>query len=307
MRALSFDCLARKSGMPWSRVLVFIALVFFQTNALAAPPASCAHKFIGKWQHGTSNQADLTPDGRAICSGNPFCTQGTWTCSGDSLTYTTSAGTYVYTLQPSGVMTYGSITVTRIGPAPATAASQAGKTGKPSRCKQDEAKANLDWVFADAGARNSFTAARARGLSPLDAVLQAQGHNARAQQSLRDCAGWVEAQLAAKGAKRSKDDLPNRRLSQADCKCLSVLPAQTNVRGYNVSMDTRCDSMDVGVKLAGDTAVVGSMGALPLTTVAGVGVLRAGGTHFIKSPDWAIVSIKAVTLRNASSSFVCSF
>jgi len=46
-----------------------------------------------QWQHGTSNVADLTPDGRAICRGNPFCNQGTWTCSGDSLTYTTSAGT----------------------------------------------------------------------------------------------------------------------------------------------------------------------------------------------------------------------
>ena len=293
--------------MLWSRVLILFALVFLQSNAFAAPPASCAHKFIGKWQHGTSNQAELTPDGQAICSGNPFCTQGTWTCNGDNLIYTTSAGTYVYTLQPSGVMTYGSITVTRIGPAPAAAASQAGKNAKPSQCKQDEAKANLDWVFSDAGAKNSFAAARAQGLSPLDAVLQAQRHNARAQQSLRDCAGWVEAQLAAKGAKRSKDDLPNRRLGQADCKCLSVLPAQTNVRGYNVSMDTRCDSMDVGVKLAGDTGAVGRIGDFPLTSLASVGVLRAGGTHFIKSPDWAIVSIKAVTLRNASSSFVCNF
>ena len=294
--------------MLWLRLIIFIALTsfFVQRTASAAPPASCAHKFIGKWQHGTSNQADLTPDGRAICSGNPFCTQGTWTCNGDSLTYTTSAGTYVYMLQPSGVMTYGSITVTRIGPAPA-AASQSAKSAKPSQCKQDEAKANLDWVFSDAGAKNTFAAARARGQSPLDAVLQAQGHNARAQQSLRDCAGWVEAQLAAKGAKRSKDDLPNRGLGQADCKCLSVLPAQTNVKGYNVSMDTRCDSMDVAVKLAGDQGGVGRIGDFPLTSVAVVGILRAGGTHFIKSPDWAIVSIKAVTLRNASSSFVCNF
>jgi hypothetical protein len=286
-------------------ILFLLSLGLFSSNeASATPPATCAHKFIGKWQHDTSNIADLTADGRAICSGNPFCTQGTWTCSGDSLTYTTSAGTYVYTLQPSGVMTYGSIVVTRIGPPPASGASQSGKTGSPSRCKQDEAKANLDWVFADAGAKNSYAAARKRGLSPLDAAIQAQAHNARAQQTLRDCASWVEAQLSGRGEQRSNEDLPNRRLSQADCKCLSVLPAEKNGKGYNVVMDQRCDSMDVKVKLEGDQGP--SIGAFPRSTLASVGILRAGATQFIRSPDWWIVSIKAVALRNASSSFVCN-
>jgi hypothetical protein len=291
--------------MVWTRALVFIACIFTVGNALAAPPASCANKFIGKWQHGTSNIADLTPDGQAICSGNPFCTQGTWTCNGDSLTYTTSAGTYVYTLQPSGVMTYNSIVVTRIGPAPSsTAASQSGKSA--GRCKLEEAKANFNWVFSDAGAQKTFAAARSQGLSPMDAVLRAQGHNAHAQQTLRDCASWVEAELAAKGAKRSKSDLPNRRLSQADCKCLSVLPTDTSPKGYNVKMDERCDSMQVAVKLVGDLSAVARVGDFPLSSVAGVGILRAGDSHFIRSPDWAIVSIKGVTLKNASSSFVCN-
>jgi hypothetical protein len=290
--------------MTLSRGLAFLALIFAADDALAAPPSSCANKFIGKWQHGTSNVADLTPDGRAICSGNPFCSQGTWTCSGDSLTYTTSAGTYVYTLQPSGVMTYGSVVVTRIRGSAAT--SQSSKNSSPSRCKLDEAKANFNWVFSDAGAKNSFAAARNRGLSPLDSVIQAQAHNPRAQQTLRDCAGWVEAQLAGKGVKSSKDDLPNRRLGQADCKCLSVLPTQTSAKGYNVSMDTRCDTMDIGVKLVGDQGV--PSGALPLSSDASVGILRAGQTQFFKSPDyWSITSIKAVTLRNASSTFVCNF
>ena len=282
------------------RGLAFLALMFAGDNALAAPPSSCANKFIGKWQHGTSNIADLTPDGRAICSGNPFCSQGTWTCSGDSLAYTTSAGTYVYTLQPSGVMTYGSVVVTRIGGSVAT--SQSGK----KQCKLDEAKANFNWVFSDDGAKNSFAAARNRGLSPLNSVIQAQAHNPRAQQTLRDCAGWVEAELAGKGVKKSKDDLPNRRLGQADCKCLSVLPSQTSTKGYNVSMDTRCDTMDIGVKLTGDQGV--PSGNLPLSSDARIGILRAGQTQFFKSPDyWSITSIKAVTLRNASSTFVCNF
>lgn len=308
--------------MVWIRALVFIACIFTFGNALAAPPASCANKFIGKWQHGTSNIADLTPDGQAICSGNPFCTQGTWTCNGDSLTYTTSAGTYVYTLQPSGVMTYGSIVVTRIGPPPSIAAAPspaaaarpaaapssaaASQSGKPSRCKLDEAKANFNWVFSDAGAQKTFAVARSQGLSPMDAVLRAQGHNAHAQQTLRDCASWVEAQLAAKGAKPSKNDLPNRRLSQADCKCLSVLPTDTSPKGYDVKMDERCDSMQVAVRLVGDLSAVARVGDFPLSSVAGVGILRAGDSHFIRRPDWAIVSVKGVTLKNASSSFVCN-
>lgn len=102
-------------GMFWSRALGSFALFLLAGNAVAAPPSSCASKFIGTWQHGTSNIGTLTPDGQALCTGNVFCVQGTWTCSGDSLTYTNSAGTYVYTLQSSGVMTYGSIVVTRIG------------------------------------------------------------------------------------------------------------------------------------------------------------------------------------------------
>ncbi|MGJ5096111.1 hypothetical protein ACQR18_28800 [Bradyrhizobium oligotrophicum] len=90
---------------------------------------------MGTWQHGTSNIGTLTSDGTAACSGNPFCVQGTWTCNGNSLTYTNSAGTYVYTLQSNGVMTYGSIVVTRIGGGSAASArskSTASAPGKPA-------------------------------------------------------------------------------------------------------------------------------------------------------------------------------
>lgn len=101
--------------MSWLRTLLPLALILATADAMAAPPSSCASKFVGTWQHGTSNIATLTPDGQALCSGNAFCLQGTWTCSGNSLTYYNGAGTYVYTLQPSGEMTYGSIVVRRIG------------------------------------------------------------------------------------------------------------------------------------------------------------------------------------------------
>jgi hypothetical protein len=64
-------------------------------------------------------------DGRALCSEHPACVQGTWTCSGNVLTYTNSLGTWNYTLAPDGKsMSTGTAVATRIGPAPASARSR---------------------------------------------------------------------------------------------------------------------------------------------------------------------------------------
>ncbi|SCB54698.1 hypothetical protein GA0061098_102951 [Bradyrhizobium shewense] len=94
----------------------------------AAPPSSCAGKFIGEWRHsGSGNRGSIMADGRALCSEHPACTQGTWTCSGNVLTYTNSLGTWDYTLAPDGksMSTNGGAAVaTRIGSAPASARSR---------------------------------------------------------------------------------------------------------------------------------------------------------------------------------------
>jgi hypothetical protein len=95
-----------------SRAFCSFALMLAAGNAMAAPPSSCASKFVGTWQHSTTNVA--TRWQRSL-QRQRFCLQGTWTCNGNSLTYTNSSGTFVYTLQSSGVMTYGSFIVTRIG------------------------------------------------------------------------------------------------------------------------------------------------------------------------------------------------
>jgi len=64
-------------------------------------------------------------DGRALCSEHPACVQGTWTCSGNVLTYTNSLGCWNYTLAPDGrTMSTGSAVSTRIGPVPASARSR---------------------------------------------------------------------------------------------------------------------------------------------------------------------------------------
>lgn len=60
-----------------------------------------------------------------------------------------------------------------------------------------EAKQNVEWVLLkDKGARNTFETARRSGQSPFDALLTAQGHNPRAQASIRQCRAWVQEYLA---------------------------------------------------------------------------------------------------------------
>lgn len=121
------------------------------TPAFAAPPASCASKFIGEWRHSGGNKGTLTADGRAICSEHAACqAEGTWTCAGNNMTYNTSMGSWVYTLQPDGsIAANGGIArAVRIGRAPAATANPAptgpsmvagvnGQTAKPAKPIKD--------------------------------------------------------------------------------------------------------------------------------------------------------------------------
>lgn len=108
--------------------LIVVVFTFASTFAEAAPPSSCAGKFIGDWRHsGSGNRGILKPDGQALCSEHPACVQGTWTCSGNVLMYTNSLGTWNYTLAPDGksMSTNGGAAVAvRLGPVPASARSR---------------------------------------------------------------------------------------------------------------------------------------------------------------------------------------
>jgi hypothetical protein len=155
--------------------------------AAGAPPASCAKKFIGTWQHtgafGVTNIATLTANGVAACSGNPFCVQGTWTCDGNSLSYNNTISVTVYTLSPDGkhMTAPGGNNVVRLDAAPVGAAAPAPArtfraddiTGETPRDRADAIKlANQYLTQARAAGRycteadqklasdNYFTAAR---------------------------------------------------------------------------------------------------------------------------------------------------
>lgn len=108
-----------------ARSLIASALLLTSSAAFAAPPASCASKFVGEWRHsGSGNRGSVLRDGRALCSEHPACVQGTWTCEGNVLIYTNSLGSWNYTLAPDGrTMSTGTAVSTRIGPVPASARS----------------------------------------------------------------------------------------------------------------------------------------------------------------------------------------
>jgi len=102
--------------------LVVYAASFGEIGTALA--AGCGSKFIGTWRHTGGNLGTIVADGRALCSEHPTCLQGTWTCSGNVLTYRNPAGQWDYTLAPDGasMSTNGGMAVaTRIGRPPASA------------------------------------------------------------------------------------------------------------------------------------------------------------------------------------------
>lgn len=106
-------------------LIILLFLLAGAAVAEAAPASSCAARFIGDWRHsGSGDRGTILPDGRALCSEHPACVQGTWTCSGNVLTYTNSEGTWNYTLEPDGKsmsVNGGAATAVRIGAVPANA------------------------------------------------------------------------------------------------------------------------------------------------------------------------------------------
>lgn len=109
-------------------------------------------------------------------------------------------------------------------------ANAAGLNDEPD-CDRAEARININWVMAgDAPAYQTYLGFRARGESPLDAVLGAQGHNPNAQASIRRCSAWASSYLASAYADRL-DGSPSRQAGsgeaggadEVDLKCLKVV------------------------------------------------------------------------------------
>lgn len=106
-------------------LLVLAVVLTAAVPASAAPPASCASRFVGSWvvrvnATGQTYPAQFFANGRshATC---PLCTPGgSWTCSGNTLTFTVDNGmSGQATLSEDGrTMSGGCCTTTRVGAAP---------------------------------------------------------------------------------------------------------------------------------------------------------------------------------------------
>jgi hypothetical protein len=112
-----------------------------QSASFAAPPASCASKYIGTWAY---------PGGTTTVSANglafphcPMCVPvQTWTCQGNTFLFSNSGppGQFTATLVDSNHMNYGTGISTRVGaratPSNPTSSDQPAATASPATAKQ---------------------------------------------------------------------------------------------------------------------------------------------------------------------------
>lgn len=140
------------------RLLVAIASTAMPVGlAAAAPPSSCAHKFIGTWVY-PGGVTTVAANGMAYpkC---PMCvpTQ-TWTCSGNTYLFSNSGppGQFSATLVGPNTMQGSGVVATRVGgraaaPKQRVAEDQNEPDAKPSKTKQKAAPAKA----ASSGQRQS--------------------------------------------------------------------------------------------------------------------------------------------------------
>lgn len=163
-----------------------------------------------------------------------------------------------------------------------------------NRCEA-EVKEDVDWVFRDKGALATYRGKINTGMSPFDAVVFAQGHNSPVQKQLKECRAYVVQYLASKGREPNEGTLPNRKLTSADCSCVSILPVSNR---YRVTND--CDKMKITVQFE-DAANTSRKAWIDS------GVIGGGGSSTIAAPAYAIASIHASSLRNAASEIICRY
>ncbi len=174
-----------------------------------------------------------------------------------------------------------------------------------NECK-GEAKINIDWIFADDGARARFGQLRRAGKSPLDAAIGAQAHNPKVQKLLQRCTVWVSEYLQSLGSGGQVGDESGP--TQADCRCISVVPAGT-VDVYDrpaFTVSNSCPALAVKVRFTGDILSFAAR-ADAFSAWGDAGRIADGGSSVVYAPDWTIVSIKAVSISNSVGSFLCNY
>ena len=98
------------------KYIVPVVLGLLMTPAVAGPPSSCAHKFIGTWTY-SAGTTTVNPDGTA----HPHCFAcvpvQTWTCQGNTYLFSNSGapGEFTAVLVDSNHLSGSGYIATRVG------------------------------------------------------------------------------------------------------------------------------------------------------------------------------------------------
>ena len=179
-------------------------------------------------------------------------------------------------------------------PYPSVCGSGAARSTAGGGCESESE--NVDWVFRDPGACQTFRQGVAGGLSPFEAVVNAQGHSPAIQQRLQACQTWATPYIASTFPTTicAGNGPITRTLSATDCSCPSVVPSGDGQ--YRVS--NRCDPLEISVRFR-------DAGSGAMSVWIPAGQLGGQDSSVIRAPSFRIPSINAVLLQNASSSVVC--
>ena len=180
------------------------------------------------------------------------------------------------------------------------ATNQCGGGGLCDAAKQAEAKINVDWVFANAGARATYEAHRQMGETAFDAVLNAQAHNPAVQALLRQCRAWVVVYVNQPGGCALDANKPGPE----QCRCISVVPTGAfDLTGTPIYQVTNaCPAgMKVNVQFTDAAPRTGGFSSW------GQPILTCPGRPYqVRAPQtYAIPSISAIGLQSAGGSYTC--
>ncbi|MCK0209147.1 hypothetical protein MWN33_14015 [Starkeya koreensis] len=177
----------------------------------------------------------------------------------------------------------------------------ASVTGPGDDCERT-ARQNVDWVLRDRGALTTFTRLTASGYAAVDAVIEAQAHNFRAQESIRRCRDWAIEYLArVYGPDRTKP------VTASDCSCITVLPHENrDAQRFSYSVRNACDPMDVAIQFGGD--ILKMSASVAMSAWAAAGRLSPGQQAVVSTPQgWTYATILATRLTRGSSSYTCRY
>ncbi|CDN58458.1 Hypothetical protein RG1141_PB01100 (plasmid) [Neorhizobium galegae bv. officinalis bv. officinalis str. HAMBI 1141] len=159
--------------------------------------------------------------------------------------------------------------------------------GTAHACDTSEVRESIDWVFRDAGARQTYARGLQQGLEPVEAIIEAQQHNPRAMNQLRGCREFISAYL-------------NKALapppSAADCSCVSVIPA-----GARYTISNSCpESFRISAEIV-DAANTARRARID------VGSIEGGESKSVTAPAFTVPSIKSTTLFRGGQSQICPY